>query len=88
MLSKVCRYLEGVVANWCFKDIDKEYLVRGVLKFHRDMERIRSNPNMLLVSPPKDMSVKPFTNNPEKLIAAYEAGKKEAWKIIEFARAR
>ncbi len=86
LILKIIRFLEGLVANWCFEEIDTNCFIEGMLKFEQDVEKIKTNPNMLLVSPPEGTPIKPFTTDPEKLKRTYEIGKQEAQKILDFAK--
>lgn len=83
---KIVRFLEGIAANWCYREIDATCLLNGISKLEEDIETIKSAPNMLLVSPPDEMLIKPFTTDFEKLIRAYETGKQESQKILDFAK--
>lgn len=52
LLLKAVRFLEGVTANWCYKEIDVMCFLNGILKFQKDIEIIKSNPNILLIALP------------------------------------
>lgn len=78
------RLLEGIVANWCFPELDRMCFVRGMKKFKEDTVKIKKDPNIILIAPPSSVSITGYTTDPVKLIKAYEAGKTESNKIIEF----
>lgn len=84
LIRPAAMFLEGVVANWCFSELERTCFISGMKKFERDVKRIEKNPNMLLITPPKDASIMGYETDPVKLIKLYEAGKVEANKIIKF----
>lgn len=86
LLLKAVRLAEGVVANFCFKEIDRVCFVKGVYKFQQDVKGIKANPDMLLIYPSKKEEIKAFTTDPRKLKRVYEIGKQEAQKIVDFAK--
>lgn len=84
LLLPVANFLEGVVANLCFPELDRMCFIKGMKRFRQDTKRIKKDPNMLLITPPEDVAITAYTTNPTKLIKLYEAGRIEANKIIEF----
>lgn len=85
-LLLIARLLEGVVANWCFPEINPMCFIKGLKKYKEDIKKIKGNPDMLLMTPPSDFSVTSYTTDPVKLLKAYEIGKREAQKIMDFAK--
>ena len=88
LLRPVAMFLEGVVANWCFPELERTCFIKGMKKFEQDVKRIKKDPNMLLITPPEHVSITGYETDPVKLIKIYEAGKVEANKIVDFLRDR
>ena len=81
------RLVEGVVANFCYKEIKRTCFVKGLTTLKRHLKEINLDPRMLIVSPPDNIRAFSHDTNRDRLIALYEAGVKEAEKIVNFVSA-
>src|SRR3989338_8301366 len=81
------RLAEGVVANFCYKEIKRTCFVKGLRTLRRHLKEVNLDPRMLIVNPPDNLRALSYDTDRERLIALYEAGVKESEKIVNFVSA-
>ena len=58
---------------------------RKVREIQEDVDKIRNDPNALLIHPPLENRMSQQTTDPERLLVTYQLGQDVAEKILEWA---